>query len=59
MPDFGLSSHQRRVFSFAHHLDMNDPKNLGRLSTDSMRIGEPEDEEPGEILEMGTPKAKL
>ena len=58
VPDFGLSSHQRRVFSFAHHLEMNDPANPNRKSTDSIRVGE-EALNPESYLESDAVKAKL
>lgn len=58
VPDFGLSSHQRRVFSFAHHLEMNDPKNSDKVGTDSIRIGA-EADDPETYLESDARKAKL
>ncbi|WFC99247.1 hypothetical protein MYAM1_001991 [Malassezia yamatoensis] len=58
VPDFGLSSYQRRVFSFAHHLEINDPKNPNRVSTDSIRIGA-EAIAPAEFLQQGPSNSKL
>lgn len=36
-PDIGLSAHQRRVFSYNHHFNINDELNV-TMSTDSTRL---------------------